>query len=106
MKFCPECGAMILPSADGKLKCKCGYEESLTKEEVKDEYSFEAEKNEEQKVVVTTPDDVVLPTTKITCYKCGGTVGYWWTLQTRSADEAPTYFIRCAKCGNTWRQSN
>ncbi|MBR3198288.1 MAG: transcription factor S, partial [Methanobrevibacter sp.] len=45
-------------------------------------------------------------TTRITCYKCGGTKGYWWTVQTRSADEAPTNFIRCAKCGNTWRSSN
>ena len=42
----------------------------------------------------------------ITCYKCGGTKGYSWVVQTRSADEAPTFFIRCAKCGNTWRRSN
>ena len=47
-----------------------------------------------------------MPTKKITCYKCGGTEGVWWVLQTRSADEAPTYFIRCTNCGNTWRQSN
>ena len=64
------------------------------------------EKNPENKVIVTDRNNVALPTTTITCYKCGGTKGYWWTVQTRSADEAPTNFIRCAKCGNTWRSSN
>lgn len=105
MKFCPKCGSMLLPSGE-EIKCKCGYVEDLSKEDIEAEYKFEAERNEQQKVIVTSKEDVVLPTTKITCYKCGGTVGYWWTLQTRSADEAPTYFIRCANCGNTWRQSN
>ncbi len=63
-------------------------------------------KNPKAEVIVTDNKNVALPTTTITCYKCGGTKGYWWTVQTRSADEAPTNFIRCAKCGNTWRSSN
>ena len=105
MEFCPKCGAMLIPK-NNIVKCKCGYESNLSDDEVKEQYSLEGEKNPENKVVVTDKNSKGMPTKKITCYKCGGTKGYWWTLQTRSADEAPTMFIRCTKCGNTWRQSN
>ena len=91
---------------NGMIKCRCGYEKSLEKDDIEEQYTMEGEKNPELKVIVTDNKNVALPTTKITCYKCGGTKGYWWTVQTRSADEAPTNFIRCAKCGNTWRSSN
>lgn len=104
MKFCPECNSIVLPK-NGKLKCKCGWEEEVAKEELEEEYKFEKEV-EFQNEVIVTDNNKTLPTTEITCYKCGGTKGYWWTVQTRSADEAPTFFIRCAKCGNTWRRSN
>lgn len=105
MEFCPKCGSMLMPK-DGVIKCTCGYEKSLTKNDLDEQYKFEGEKNKDLEVIVTDNNNVALPTTRITCYKCGGTKGYWWTVQTRSADEAPTNFIRCAKCGNTWRSSN
>ena len=104
MEFCPNCGAMLIPR-NNKLKCKCGYEATLKKEDQK-EYSVKEKINPQSKVIVTDRNSTAMPTKKITCYKCGGTEGVWWTLQTRSADEAPTFFIRCTKCGNTWRQSN
>ena len=88
------------------LKCPCGYEDTISDEDIEKEYQFEGEKGKTHEVIVTDNDNVALPTKEITCYKCGATKGYWWTVQTRSADEAPTYFIRCAKCGNTWRRSN
>jgi len=105
MKFCPECGSILMPNKN-KLKCSCGYSEDLTQEDLDKGYKFKGERKKEKKVIITDNNNVALPTTDITCYKCGGTKGYWWTVQTRSADEAPTYFIRCAKCGNTWRRSN
>ncbi|MBE6509636.1 MAG: transcription factor S, partial [Methanobrevibacter sp.] len=74
-------------------------------DDIEKQYHMEGETNPQAKVIVTD-NNKALPTTRITCYKCGGTKGYWWTVQTRSADEAPTNFIRCAKCGNTWRSSN
>ncbi len=104
MKFCPKCSSIILPH-NGKLKCKCGWEEKISEEEIEEEYKFQ-EEVEFQKEVIITDNNKALPTMEITCYKCGGKKGYWWTVQTRSADEAPTFFIRCAKCGNTWRRSN
>lgn len=106
MEFCPECGGMLIPDKNHKLKCKCGYEKNLSKEEVNSQYQFEGDKNQKYEIPIIDKKDTMLPTTKIKCYRCGGTVGYWWILQTRSADEAPTYFVKCAKCGNTWRQSN
>jgi transcription factor S len=44
-----------------------------------------------------------LPTTKIECPRCGHNEAFWWFLQTRSGDEPPTQFYRCAKCNHTWR---
>ena len=106
MEFCPNCGSILMPK-NGKVRCRnCDYEKSLSDDDFLNQYSFEGERKKENKVIVTDKDSMALPTTKVTCYKCGGTEGYWWTLQTRSADEAPTYFIRCVKCGNTWRRSN
>ena len=105
MEFCPECGAMLMPKK-GVVKCTCGYTKDLSKDDIEEQYHMEGEKKPEAKVIVTDNNNVALPTTRITCYKCGGTKGSWGTVQTRSADEAPTNFIRCAKCGNTWRSSN
>lgn len=102
MEFCPKCGSMLLP-INGKLKCRCGYELEIAD---KNEYKVEGEINPQNEVLVTDKSSSAMPTKKITCYKCGGTEGVWWVVQTRSADEAPTYFIRCTNCGNTWRQSN
>ena len=70
MEFCPECGAILLPM-NKKLKCKCGYEKSLS-DEVKDQYEVKGETNPKAEVIVTDNKNVALPTTTITCYKCGG----------------------------------
>ena len=105
MEVCPKCGKMLFPKK-GIVKCRCGFEKSLNSHDIEEQYMMEGEKMPEAKVIVTDNNNVALPTTRITCYKCGGKKGYWWTVQTRSADEAPTNFIRCAKCGNTWRSSN
>lgn len=44
-----------------------------------------------------------LPKTKITCPKCENIEAFWWMQQTRGADEPPTLFYRCTKCGYSWR---
>lgn len=105
MRFCPSCGKVLIPK-NNKIECICGYDEEISDEDISKEYKFEGERKKEIEVIVTDNNDLALPTKEITCYKCGGTKGYWWTVQRRPDDEAPTYFIRCAKCGNTWRKSN
>ena len=105
MEFCPNCGKIMMPKK-GIVKCRCGFKKELSDDDIEKQYHMKGETKDEKKVIVTDSNNVALPTTRITCYKCGGKKGYWWTVQTRSADEAPTNFIRCAKCGNTWRSSN
>ena len=39
-----------------------------------------------------------------TCGKCTGRRVARWIKQTRSADEAPTVFLRCTTCNNRWRE--
>lgn len=40
----------------------------------------------------------------VTCPKCGNDEAYWWVLQTRRADEPPTRFYKCTRCGHVWRE--
>jgi DNA-directed RNA polymerase subunit M len=44
------------------------------------------------------------PKIKTRCEKCGNTVAYYWTQQTRGADEPETRFFKCTKCSYTWRE--
>jgi DNA-directed RNA polymerase subunit M len=102
MEFCPECGAMMLPSGD-KFKCKCGHEKDLTKDKA-DNYAV-TEKVEAKDTVIMKGEEIdTLPTTKSTCPKCGHGKAFWWLQQTRSADESETRFLRCVKCKHTWRE--
>jgi len=38
------------------------------------------------------------------CKACGKSKTKYWEMQTRSADEPMTIFIRCLNCGKQWRQ--
>ena len=42
--------------------------------------------------------------TMFTCKRCGKSRTRYWEMQTRSADEPMTIFIRCLNCGKDWRQ--
>ena len=108
MKFCQECGSILMPNENDEVKCaSCGYSESLSDEDKENEYTLKGQLNKENEIIMDDGEAAkTLAQMDITCYKCGGTKGYSWVVQTRSADEAPTFFIRCAKCGNTWRSSN
>lgn len=64
MEFCPNCGKMLMPN-NGMIKCRCGYEKSLEKDDIEEQYTMEGEKNPELKVIVTDNKNVALPTTKI-----------------------------------------
>jgi len=100
MEFCPECGAMLLPQSD-KLKCNCGFTKDLSDTK---KYDL-SEKIESKDTVIMKGEEVsTLPTTNVTCPKCGHGKASWWLQQTRSADEAETRFLRCLSCKNTWRE--
>jgi len=42
--------------------------------------------------------------TMFTCKRCKKSKTRYWEMQTRSADEPMTIFIRCLNCGKEWRQ--
>lgn len=102
MEFCPKCGAMMLPNGD-KFQCKCGHTKDLSKDEV-NQYAVTEKIDAKDTVIMKGEDIDTLPTTKVTCPKCGHDKAFWWLQQTRSADEAETRFLRCVNCKHTWRE--
>jgi DNA-directed RNA polymerase subunit M len=103
MKFCPKCKTILIPERiKGKsyLVCKkCGYKEESREKLL----IISGVKEESREVVVIGESKENLPTIDIICPKCGNTKAYWYMQQTRSADEPPTVFYKCTKCGYSWR---
>jgi len=99
MNFCPKCGALLLPDANKKMKCGCGYSSKQNKTIVIKE---KIENN--SKIELVDKQIQVLPKTNMDCPKCENEQAYYWTVQTRSGDEAETMFFRCCKCNHQWRQ--
>jgi transcription factor S len=106
MEFC-NCGGILEPQKKAKnfvLVCRrCGKEHrrkisgyKLTSK-VEDEGSAVV-------VVSAKEEQAALPKVKILCPKCEHTEAYWWSQQTRAADEPQTRFFRCVKCSHTWRE--
>lgn len=103
--FCPKCGSILVPkkyAGKMRMKCpRCKYSESKTQKiSIKEVVKL---KKEDQIEVVGKKVDI-LPKTKEECPKCHNGEAYYWVVQTRSADEAPTQFFKCTKCMHTWRR--
>ncbi len=94
--FCPKCSGLLFPK-DGKMKCSCGY--------VQEEGKISDKKKKKESVIVVDDKKIeTLPKMKHDCEKCKSTEAYFWTLQTRSADEPETRFFKCTKCSNVVRE--
>ncbi len=101
IQFCPKCKSILRPKKEDDkviLHCSCGYTSDGSgagslKEKVKETAEIE----------VVEQDFETLPIAKEECPKCGNIGAYYWLVQTRSADEAMTKFLRCTKCKKTWR---
>ncbi|MFH1506441.1 MAG: transcription factor S [archaeon] len=102
MMFCPKCGSILRPKSEkGKkvLYCSCGF----STKEIEGAEIKETMKKPEVEVEVVQEDDTTLPTTDVTCPKCGHNTAFYWTLQTRAGDEPETKFLKCEKCKHVWR---
>ncbi len=99
MEFCPKCGSMFSNELGIKKCNQCSYSE---KGKLKLRIS-EIMETQEQVEVISETDEKMLPVVDAKCKKCGNKSSYFWTLQTRAADESETKFFKCTKCGNTWR---
>lgn len=81
---------------------KCGKTIKLKKEKIAITESVQEAK---KGIIVMGKDEVVgeLPKTKVMCPECEHVEAFWWMQQTRAADEPPTLFYKCCKCGYSWR---
>ena len=103
IQFCPKCKSILIPKKEEDkvvMHCSCGYTSKSSGGSIKEEKKVGEEKAE---VEVVDKDYETLPVTKEKCDTCGNDKAYYWLVQTRSADEAATKFLRCTKCKHTWR---
>ena len=101
--FCQKCGSVLLPKKEGNKKvlvCSCGYKSSNIEQTKITETVNKIEKEVE---VIEKSDLEILPKTDVKCEKCGNKQAFFWTMQTRAGDEPETKFLKCVKCGSTWR---
>ncbi len=107
VKFCPKCNSLMIPkNEDGKVffvctNVSCGFSEKPKKDDLNIKEKIESESFD---VEIADSNKEALPVVKAVCRKCKNTEAYFWTVQTRSADEAETKFYRCTKCKHTWRE--
>ncbi|MBW3010711.1 transcription factor S [Candidatus Woesearchaeota archaeon] len=106
MKFCPKCKSLMLPKKHGSkviMTCtSCGVTDDKAETVVLKEQS-----TQERKIkVIDTESEMNLPLTNEICAKCGHKKAYYWLVQTRAADESATKFLKCEKCGHTWRDAS
>ena len=100
MEFCPKCGSVLIEKRKNFGCAKCNY---TAKGKVKIE-STEDLNSKHKEIIVKKQDTNVMPVVAETCSKCGNKEAYFWTAQTRAADEAETKFYKCKKCEHTWRE--
>jgi DNA-directed RNA polymerase subunit M len=101
--FCPKCGSLLRPKEKGGKKilfCSCGFTKGLEGESGE---IHEKSPDAGKKIEVMEQIEVH-PKIKMNCEKCGNTIAYYWTQQTRGADEPETRFFKCTKCKHTWRE--
>ncbi len=103
--FCEKCGSLMIPKKDSEGKkiigcSKCRY--VLTKREHLVLHERVGVREKKGIEVIEKRVDI-LPKVKENCPRCGYKEAYYWTVQTRAADEAETRFFKCVKCSHTWR---
>lgn len=100
MEFCPRCGSVLVEKRKNFGCVRCGY---TADGKIKIE-STEQLKEQNHKAIVKKKETNVMPVTLEVCPKCGHKEAYFWSAQTRAADEAETRFFKCTKCEHTWRE--
>lgn len=99
--FCPHCKSILRPRDKGGkrvLWCSCGYtSDAKVTTEIK-------EKGETAKIIEVVENIDTRPMIEALCPECSNKKAYYWTQQTRAADEPETRFFKCTKCDHTWRE--
>lgn len=99
MEFCPKCGSILIQKRKNNGCPRCNYSKRgkvvLTASE---------KLQERKEIPVISEQAETKPIIDQLCKKCKNKKAYFWTLQTRSSDEAETKFYKCTKCEYTWRE--
>jgi len=98
MEFCPKCGALIVIKDEKAVCANCNYK---TGKIPKIKSSEKIEKK--TTVAVIKSGEETHPIVEMRCPKCKNNKAYFWTQQTRAADESETKFYKCVKCSHSWR---
>ena len=117
MIFCPKCGSILRPKEKAGKKilwCNCGFTKDLaegkkelieSKDSIEESQTKEEIKNpKESKRLEIVEKIETHPKVEADCEKCGNKEAYYWTQQTRAADEPETRFFKCVNCEHTWRE--
>ena len=115
MEFCPTCGCRLEPKRTGIgntfiLSCqKCDYTKQPEDKKAEARTGNVIKKIGTPKpfmTVISEKDQEIktMQTIKMKCDKCDNNLVYVWQVQTRGGDEASTQFMRCTKCGHTFRE--
>jgi len=94
--FCDKCGSILMPAEDGFACMNCGARGGDV--DLSEEF-----KGGKEVHMVKEVDEQNLPKATAECPKCGHNEAYFFVRQTRGADESPTAFYTCVKCGHKWR---
>ena len=112
MEFCPNCGCRLEPKKTGsnafELVCsKCGFAKEPEDKNVEVKTGKVIQPKPKPFMTVISEEDQkikTMQTIKMKCDRCDNNLVYVWQVQTRGGDEASTQFMRCTKCGHTFRE--
>jgi len=99
MQFCPECKTLMKNHAGKSVCSKCGHIGQHGK--IKTSEKIEGPKTH---IAVVDASQELMSKVREECPKCKHHEAYFWSRQTRAADEGETSFYRCVKCKHTWRK--
>jgi transcription factor S len=103
MEFCPKCGSILVEKKKNSGCPRCNYT-AKGKVKIKSTETISERDKNKAVAVLKEKDARTMPIISEPCKKCGHNQAYFWTVQTRSGDEAETKFFKCVKCNHTWRE--
>ena len=109
MLFCPFCGTLLLlfngARAATAYRCPtCPYETPVTHNYTSVRSFCDQNRAAQNEIFDSSSELSGGQKTKVRCEECENDEAYFIQVQMRSADEPPTTFYKCTRCGTQWKQ--